>query len=65
MKNITTPTTICINEIGEYSIWRHVERREFDVFFRRLNCDRSFWIGWASGPAEAGRLAGRHAEGTL
>ena len=61
MTTATMPRTIFTCETGEYSIWKHVERRQFDVFVRRPDQDRSAWIGWADGPGEALRLAERHA----
>ena len=43
---MTTVTTICTNEVGEYSAWRHVERHELEVYCRRS--ENSFRAGLAA-----------------
>ena len=58
---MTTVTTICTNEVGEYSAWRHVERHELEVYCRRSGEQFSCWIGRAYSHAEAEKLAEQHA----
>ena len=58
---MTTVTTICTNEVGEYSAWRHVERHELEVYCRRSGEQFWCWIGRAYSHAEAEKLAEQHA----
>jgi hypothetical protein len=49
---MTTVTTICTNEVWEYSAWRHAERHELEIYCRRSGEQFSCWIGRAYSHAD-------------
>lgn len=67
MRKISTTTVPIYNsKIGEYTIWRPVQRpHELEIYYWRSGEPLSHWIGRADSFDEARQFAERHAQGQL